>query len=647
VLRRPKTDLSVLAIYVAISFGYVGWRLLPHPGRLLIGGATRDPEYFMWSFAWWPHAIAHALNPFYTRVIYAPTGINLTWTATSPALAIALTPVTLLFGPAVAYNLAAVLLPALTAWTAYFLCRHLTGSLWASLVGGYLFGFSSAILQEELWGNLHMTAAFLLPLIALVLVRYVQGELSGRGLAWRLGVLYALQLWLATEFALTSTVVLALCLLLAFWLIPDVRPRLRSALVPIGAGYVLGAIFAGPFLLYALIGIPPGPFWPAWGVGSDLLNFVLPAPIAAIGGSSLTSISNHFPESSAYLGLPTVLIVGIFAVRGRHTGVARFLVGALLSCVVIALGATLRVDGRKLFPLPWDVVGRLRGFEDVFPYRFALFVALAAAVIVALWTAKTAGRVYARPFLLPVLAVAALVPAVWQPGFRTPALWKPQRLAFFTDGLYKQCIPRNETVMIFPFGINGDSLIYQAETDFRFRMAEDNLQPTAHGEKPWTAFEADWVVTQLNLSQTGLPTMDSLLAFAAIHHVGRFVSIVGDGYPTAAQMRTFGPVERIGGALVSPACGQPALTKRNLTGVVQTYLQERQSQANIDYCLGSNLAALPEGLYPARLLQGATRARFVVGQGLTCAQPPAGYKHRGFATPDMSVPANTYPLYGP
>ena len=43
---------------------------------------------------------------------------------------------------------------------------------------------------------MHMTAVFLLPLIALAVVRYVQGELDGRGLAWRLGVLFGLQFWL-------------------------------------------------------------------------------------------------------------------------------------------------------------------------------------------------------------------------------------------------------------------------------------------------------------------------------------------------------------------------------------------------------------------------------------------------------------------
>ena len=68
-----------------------------------------------------------------------------------------------------------MLVPALAAFTAYLLCRHLTRSLWASLVGGYLFGFSSYMLGQE-QGHLHMTAVFLLPLIALAVVRYVAGR---------------------------------------------------------------------------------------------------------------------------------------------------------------------------------------------------------------------------------------------------------------------------------------------------------------------------------------------------------------------------------------------------------------------------------------------------------------------------------------
>ena len=327
--RRPRTNLLVLLGYAAISFAYFGWRLLPHPGRLLIGSG-HDPLVFIWSFAWWPHAIGSWTNPFVTHALYAPSGINLTWSTTVPVLALAFSPITVLFGPVAAYNVAAVLLPALSAWTAYLLCRHLTRSVWASAVGGYLFGFSNYILAQQLQGHLNLTGVFLLPLIALVLVRYVEGELGAGGLAWRLGVLLALQLGISTEIALTLTVVLAVGLVLGFWLLRDARSRLRSSLVPIAAGYAVGAVLAAPLVVYVLRGFPPGSFANVRGYGTDLLNFVVPTRVIGVGGSSFRSIAMHFPgydvKTSAYVGLPTLFIVAAFALRSRHAAGARFLV---------------------------------------------------------------------------------------------------------------------------------------------------------------------------------------------------------------------------------------------------------------------------------------------------------------------------------
>jgi len=276
-----------------------------------------------------------------------------------------------------------------------------------------------------------------------------------------------------------------------------------------------------------------------------------------------------------------------------------------------------------------------------------VFVSLVAAVTVALWTATSTGRIYRHPFVLPLLAVLALVPAVWrEPSSELPAVWHPDRQAFFTTALYKTCIPRNETVTIFPFGHDGDSLLYQAETNFWFRMASDNLGPNATADRPaWSRFDGDWVVSQLNNSNR--PTMASLLAFAATHHVDRFITLRDAGYPDAAELKTIGPTQSLGGVLVTPACGQPPLTTRDLKTYVQAYVQARRAQANIGYCLGTNLEELQQGLIPSGPLQVATTARFVAGQGITCAQPPAGYTHHGYATADMGVPPDTYPLYEP
>jgi hypothetical protein len=648
VLRRSKADLLVLFGYTAISFAYFGWRLLPHPGRRVIGSG-HDPQEFIWSFAWWPHAIGSWTNPFVTHAMYAPSGINLAWTPSAPGLALAFSPVTVLFGPVAAFNVAALLLPALSAWTAYLLCRYLTGSIWASTVGGYLFGFSTYVLGQQSLGHVYLTGVFVLPLVALVVLRFVRAELSARGLAWRLGVLLGLQFWISTEVAFTLTVFLAFGLALAFWVVREARPRLRAALIPIAGGYALAGVVAAPLAAYALLGFVGGSILDAdfvRDVSTDLLSLGVPGRTIAIGGSSLASVQSHLhgAGANAYLGLPTLLIVAAFAVRERKAAGSRFVLAAFAGATLIALGSALQVYGHKVIGLPWwTAATHLPVLNDTLPFRLSAYVSLAAAVIVALWTGRTAGRVYARPYLLPALAVAALVPAVWHPVYTLFSPQTPMRTAFFADDLYKTCIPRGETLAIFPFGGEGNSMLWQAEAEFRFRLAEDGLQPAARSGTPQNGFAADPVVRDLNLVYDGRPTMDSLLAFAARHHVDRFLSMPG-GYPSRAQMRRFGPTQLIGGMLVSPACGQPSLARRDLTAFVA---KEQHSTYSVGYCLGLTYTQLVADLYPAGPFKGAKPANFVAGAGLTCAPPPAGYTHRGFATPDMGVPAHTYAYYAP
>ena len=646
-MRPGRADLVVLAAYAATSFAYFGWRLLPDPGEVLLG-PPGDPSIFVWSFGWWPHAIGSWVNPFHTEAIYAPDGVNLAWATTVPGLALAFSPLTVLFGPTVSYNVAALLAPALSAWTAYLLCRYLTGSLWASLVGGYVFGFSAFVLSQLNEGRLHMEAVFLVPLFALVVVRYLRCDLDGRGLAWRLGVLLALQLSLSTELATSATLALAVGLALAFWLVREARARLRSSLLPIAAGYALAGLLAAPLLVYALVDGIPGAFSGANLSRSDLLNFVLPTRLFGIGGSSLEELTVRFPrggqESGAYLGLPLLVVLGLFAFRSRGTAAGRFLLVAAALAAVVALGDGLRVAGDAVVALPWALVDGLPLLDNVKPSRFTVYLSLVAAIAVALWISTTRGRIYARPYVLPALAVAFLVPAVWQPLYHST----PERPAFFAGG-YETCLTRGETVAIFPLAMPGrEAMIWQAESGFWFRMAGGSIGPGVHGVPPLEPQESDPVAWELNFRyETGRPTMERLLAYAAEHEVDRVVALESEGYPSAEQMRTFGPVQRLGGVLVAPACDEPSLAARDLTPFVRAYREQVRSGAEIGYCLGSNYHSLSVGLEPAGLLEAATPASFVAGRGLTCEPPPRGYVRRGFATPEQGVPADTYPLWVP
>jgi hypothetical protein len=647
--RRTRADLLALAVLLAISVGLFGWRLFPHPGRYTIGGGP-DSAIYVWGFAWWSHAIGSWTNPFVSHDLYAPSGVNIAWTPTAPGIDLLFAPVTGLFGPVVANNVASLLTPALSAWTAYLLCRYLSGSFWPSLVGGYLYGFSSPTLRQQFGGHVNLTAVFLFPLVALVLIKYVRGELDRRGLVLRLGPMLGLELWISTEFALTLTIALVLALAVAFLVLREQRPRVRTALGPIAAAYLVGGVVSAPLLVYLALGYRPtslldNNYWGA--TGTDLVQFAVPNSVHAIGGSSFPSISALMPTGdSSYLGIPTLAIALLYAIRWRHSRNARFLVASMLVAAVVALGPTLQVDGHRLVTLPWWTWAKhVPAAGDAFPFRFAVYTSLAAAVVVALWTAGTKGRVYSRPYVLPALAVAALLPAVWRSGF--PTFW-PERTqpvpAFFATGAYRRCLTPHATVAIFPF--RGNGMFWQAETGFHFRLAVNGLQPFPKYGTPMNSFDRDPVVWDLTFLDYARPTTERLLEFAAVHHLERVLASPHADYPTRSQMRIFGRVQEIGGMLVAPACTDPPLTSRNLTAYVDRYDEEsRHTPGNIGWCIGQGFNLVPGDLIPFGPLAGAKKAIVVAGTGLTCPPAPPGYVHRGFATED--VPPDTYALYVP
>jgi hypothetical protein len=633
---RRVEQAAALAGYAGVSFAYFGWRLLPHPGRVVLG--DQNAPIYIWSFGWWRHAIGELSNPLVTHSLYAGAGLDIAWTPSAPGLGLVFSPFTALVGPVAAFNVVEALLPALAAWTAYLLCRYLTGSTWASLIGGYLFGFSAANLRQVSPGNINLSAVFLFPLVALVLVRYLRSDLTRRGLVGRLGVLLAFQLTISTEFAAMVTLALVICLPLAYWLARDLRPRLRSALGPVIAAYALAAVIASPFVYYLLFHFDSSTvvtdikLW-----GTDLLGAFVPSFVIGIGGNDLASLQQRVKSHSAYLGLPTIAIVALYAIRSRRAAGTRFLVAAFACAVVATLGATLMIYGHTLFALPWwNLATHLPALNDMLPFRFAILEELAAAVIVALWTARTTGRIFPRPFVLPVLAAAAIVPAVWTPSAFTPLHLEHE--SFFTSGLFGRCIAPNETVAVFPYTTT--SLILQAETGFRFKLAQGGLQ------LPGNRFAADPILSDLETPGIIRPTVDRLLAFAGAHGVDRVVSIAADGYPTGGQMKRFGATSRLGGVIVAPGCGKPPLATRDLSRFVEEWERHPPPPRVIGWCLSGTFTNIHVGFAPPPTPANKV-AFYVQGAGLTCSPPPAGYARHGLAPAALGVRGGTYPYFTP
>jgi hypothetical protein len=468
-----RVDAAAFAIYCAVSFAYFGSWVASHPGRRLVGRST-DTNVFIWNFAWWPHALLHGENPIYTHAIWAPSGLDLAWAVSSPGLSLAFAPLTLLFGPLVSYNVAAVLMPALAAWTAFLLCRYVTKSFWPSLAGGYLFGFSSWMLGQQADAHLHMVGSFLVPVLALVMLQFLDGCIGRRGSTLRLGLLLAAQFAVSTELFATMTVACVVSLTVAFALIPSLRGRLRAAVAPILGAYALASCLVSPLLYYVLTDFRSTVFFPPADYSADLLNFVLPTQDSAIGGSAAKTISAHFTsnafEQGAYLGLPALAILVLFVLRRWRLAGGRFLGASLVIATLASLGTALWVEGHRLVPLPWRFVAQLPALDKVFPVRLLVYVTLLVAVTVALWAASNDAPRWLR-VALPALAVLALVPHVqahrWD---RTPRM-----PAFFASGAYNLCLESGENDLIIPYNFLGEALLWQAKSGFHFRMADGDF----------------------------------------------------------------------------------------------------------------------------------------------------------------------------
>jgi hypothetical protein len=455
--RRGLPTAGVLGLYAVLSLALFGLPVLGHLGGRAIASDPIDSSAFMWSFAWWPHALLHGLNPFVTHAIFVPEGFNLTWATAMPGPALLLSPITLAFGPVVTWNVIQLAAPALSAWTAFILCRCLTGRDGPSLVAGYVFGFSPYMLVH-LTGGPHLALVALLPVFVWLVLRRLRDDIGPRAFVVWMGLALTGQYLISSEVLATATLFGAVALVLAYALVPDRRRELRDTARLLLAAYVGMAVLISPFLVFFFFGhhYPPG----AVDFRADLAAYVLPSPLMAI-----TRRSPAFAGSGieSYLGVPLVILLGAFAWRERRERTAWVPVLAMVFAGLCTLGSHVAVRGhRTSIPAPWLVLEKLPILRYAIPVRLALFVVLPAAVIVALFLRRGGWWRWG----LALLAVAFILPNVGNAAWKTPIQDPP----FFAHGAYKRYLASDDHVLTIPAW--GPNERWQADTRFAFKLAD-------------------------------------------------------------------------------------------------------------------------------------------------------------------------------
>ncbi|MCP4475033.1 MAG: hypothetical protein GY821_10815 [Gammaproteobacteria bacterium] len=258
--------------------------------------------------------------------------------------------------------------------------------------------------------------------------------------------------------------------------------------MPIAA--LLCALLLSPFLYHFLTDTINGiyPNRPHYHP-NDLLSFFIPEPFMQFITPFTVKLSHNFvgnsPEHGAYLGLPLLLILLLFAWHHWRRAGTKYLLILTLIYAILSLSATWYFNGNKLFVLffsHWFFYW-LPGLKYSLACRYSLYTSFVVAIIVALWLAShpTTRLVSAAKYLLVLLALVVLLPCIKPMAHLHPDSIYPaytqldDSKTFFSKAqLYKKWLQQGENVLIIP---STAATWAQLQSNFYFKIAAAYLGP--------------------------------------------------------------------------------------------------------------------------------------------------------------------------
>lgn len=553
-LAGLSPGLLVFAIYLVASLVLIGRPVLEHFDSKAIGYGP-DPPLFIWDLKWWPQAIVDGLNPLNASVAYAPEGFPTTLVASMAAPSLAMTPVTQLAGPLASYNVLLILIPAINGWAAYLLCRTAGARFLPSVVGGYIFGFSTYVLGQSL-GHPFISLVAMLPLVVYLVLRHQQRSISGRWFAIALVAVLTFQFLTSTEVFLTMTLVGAGVYGLALLILPQRRSSLFATARLIVIAYLVTGVVVSPYLISTLTSdINLSHITPLY-YSADPVNLVVPTRIT-VGGSAVHAIGEKFTgnlaENGAYFGIPLLLALGLFGWQRRRDRTAMLLLGAFSIALIAALGARLNVLGTvSAVRLPWTLFLHLPFFKYVLPERIVVYAWLALALAVALWLSLQSRRQWAKWGLVAV-GLVSILPDPWgvdpAPPTNGASIWsRPISLPPFFDSGDRALFAGRPNLLVLPYNEagNGNNLYWQASTGMAYEMPGGYLSGTIPGN-----FVCWPIVGRLRARDYRRADRPGFLAFLAAKRVDGVVAPVAEARAAAPLLGALpGPPRRRDGVLI-------------------------------------------------------------------------------------------------
>ena len=420
--------VALVLVFIAAGIA-VTWRPGQRPLVAYLAGwlpSSRDSASYVWGFWWMARQVTRLADPWFTRHMAAPAGVQLGFHTLMPLPGLLMTPVTLLFGPSASYNLMVIITPGLLCYAMYRAARLWLPSATGAVAAGVFFGLSAMLTQQD-WYHLNIAlGAMFLPLALEASVRL--RRTPGRRQAIILGLVMGAAVLTDQESAVLAAIVTGLTLLP--WLLR--RPswaKVRPAALAVILGTALASLQiiamvdevvksrGGLAIKTNLLAVS----YKQYGIG--LPGMFTPTPrVADFGMGVLAAPFLHGRDNEGMPMFGTVLTVlallGLAAVWRRRS--AWLLAALWAGCAVLALGSSLWIGKHQYLPLgmswqgtrvsalmPYTWFVRLPGLSS---FREADRLAILGLVPAALLAGAAVNwiRYHAKWLLIVVLGLAIL-----------------------------------------------------------------------------------------------------------------------------------------------------------------------------------------------------------------------------------------------
>ncbi|MCF4139529.1 glycosyltransferase family 2 protein [Streptomyces sp. Tue 6430] len=466
-------DVLACAVFLALAVALHSGRFFD-PAHRYLTDSLQDQTQWEWFFAVTADNVAHLRNPLFSDLQGVPDGVNLMANTAMFGLSVPLTPVTLLWGPAVALSLAATLGLAATATAWYrFVLRRLVRRRGAAFTGAALAAFAPPMVSHA---NAHpnFVVLFMIPLIAERALRLCAGTRVTRD-AVVLGLMTAYQVFLGEEALLLA----ALGMLLFAAAHAAARPRAaRAAVRPLLRGLAIAAAVCLTLVVYPLAWQFSGPqsythldHGPGAANTARALFTFAERSLLAGDADRADALSLNRTEQNAFYGWPLLLLALAVTAGLWRRPVVRALAFTAAAAALLSLGPRLRVTPADAgIPGPWAPLAHLPLLESVIAGRVALICAPALGMLLALALDRSANaRSRAPRYAVPLAVCLALLPLVPAPLRSEPRAAVP---AFFTGGAWQGYVRPGESLVPVPLPdpTAAEALRWQTAAGLGFRM---------------------------------------------------------------------------------------------------------------------------------------------------------------------------------